>query len=110
MAVFQLPSLSPEIPFRFTPTPLKFSNRRRINFFRPLSATDDSRSGAPDPESPNQMFILGMGFVGGFFAQQLKESDWVVSGTCRSDSKKKEWEKRGINLHPFSADSPEYLF
>jgi hypothetical protein len=76
MAVFQLPSLSPEIPFRFTPTPLKFSNRRRINFFRPLSATDDSRSGAPDPESPNQMFILGMGFVGGFFAQQLKESDW----------------------------------
>ncbi|AEE29883.1 unnamed protein product [Arabidopsis thaliana] len=108
MAVFQLPSLSPEIPFRFTPTPLKFSNRRRINFFRPLSATDDSRSGAPDPESPNQMFILGMGFVGGFFAQQLKESDWVVSGTCRSDSKKKEWEKRGINLHPFSADSPEW--
>jgi hypothetical protein len=32
----------------------------------------------------------------------------VVSGTCRSDSKKKEWEKRGINLHPFSADSPEW--
>ncbi|CAH8252875.1 unnamed protein product [Arabidopsis lyrata] len=108
MAVFQLPNLSPEILLRFSPTPLDFINRRRINFFRPLSAIGDSQSVAPDSESRNRMFILGMGFVGGFFAQQLKEANWVVSGTCRSDPKKKEWEKRGINLHPFSADSPEW--
>lgn len=76
MAVLQLPMLSSEIPLRFTSVSLDFSNRKRINFFRPLSAIGDSRSGAPDSESRNRMFILGMGFVGGFFAQQLKEADW----------------------------------
>ncbi|KAL1209368.1 hypothetical protein V5N11_028444 [Cardamine amara subsp. amara] len=108
MAVFQLPILSPEIPLRFPPKPLNFANHRGINFSRPLSAISDSRSGEPDSESRNRMFILGMGFVGGIFAQQLKESDWVVSGTCRSDSKKKEWENRGIDLHLFSADSSQW--
>lgn len=54
------------------------------------------------------MFILGTGFVGGFFAEKLKEADWLVSGTCRSESKKKEWEKKGIDLHLFSADSPQW--
>ncbi|KAJ0257408.1 Uncharacterized protein HA466_0082770 [Hirschfeldia incana] len=50
-----------------------------------------------------------MGFVGGFFAEKLKEAgDWAVSGTCRSDSKKKDWEKKGIDLELFSADSPEW--
>ncbi|CAA7013571.1 unnamed protein product [Microthlaspi erraticum] len=108
MEVLQLPRLSPEIPFSFHPTPLKFSNRSRINFLRPLSAISDSRSDAPNSESRNRMFILGMGFVGGFFAKKLKEADWVVSGTCRSDSKKQEWEMRGIDLQLFSADSPEW--
>lgn len=64
--VFQL---SPEIPFRFNPKPLTFSNRSRIDFCRPLSATSDSRS-------RNRMFVLGMGFVGGFVAEKLKEADW----------------------------------
>ncbi|KAF3605276.1 hypothetical protein DY000_02045886 [Brassica cretica] len=63
--VFQL---SPEIPFRFNPKPLTFSNRSRIDFCRPLSATSDSRS-------RNRMFVLGMGFVGGFVAEKLKEAD-----------------------------------
>ncbi|XP_018466551.2 uncharacterized protein LOC108838067 [Raphanus sativus] len=105
MEVFQL---TPEIPLRFNPTPLNFSNRSRINFCRPLSATSDSRFGTPDSESRNRMFILGTGFVGGFFAEKLKEADWLVSGTCRSESKKKEWEKKGIDLHLFSADSPQW--
>lgn len=76
MEVFQSPRLFPEIPLRFAPIPLDSSSRRRITFFRPLSADGDSRSGAPVSESRNRMFILGMGFVGGFFAQQLKEADW----------------------------------
>ncbi|ESQ34827.1 hypothetical protein EUTSA_v10008056mg [Eutrema salsugineum] len=108
MEVLQLPRSSPELPFRFSPIPLNLPNRSRIKTFRPLSAIADSRSGTPDSESRNRICILGMGYVGGFFAQQLKEADWVVSGTCRSNSKKKEWEKRGINLQLFSADSPEW--
>ncbi|CAN8292373.1 unnamed protein product [Cochlearia groenlandica] len=109
MEIFQLPSLSPEIPFRYTPIPpLSFSNLRRINSFRPLSSISDSRICAPDSESQNRMFILGNGFVGGFLANQLKEAHWMVSGTCRSESKKKVWEKKGINLQLFSADSPEW--
>ncbi|KAL0694920.1 hypothetical protein Bca4012_062100 [Brassica carinata] len=105
MEVFQL---SPEIPFRFNHIPLNFSNRSRVNICRPLSATGGSRSDTPDAESRNRMFVLGMGFVGGFFAEKLKEADWVVSGTCRSDSKKKDMEKKGLDLHLFSADSPEW--
>ncbi|VVA91899.1 unnamed protein product [Arabis nemorensis] len=101
MAVFQSPRLFPEIPLRFAPIPLNFTYRRRVSIFRPLSAIGDSRSGEPDSESRNSVFILGTGFVGGFFAQQLKDANW-------SDSKKKEWEKRGIDLHLFSADSPEW--
>ncbi|XP_010459645.1 PREDICTED: uncharacterized protein LOC104740669 [Camelina sativa] len=108
MAVFQLPGLSPElIPLRLTPRPLDFSIRRRAILSLPLSAIGDSRSGEIDSESRKRMFILGMGFVGGFFAQQLKEADWLVSGSWRSDTKKKEWEKRGIDLNLFSADSTE---
>ncbi|KFK44087.1 hypothetical protein AALP_AA1G214400 [Arabis alpina] len=108
MEVFRSPRLLPEVPLRFAPRPQAFSYRRRVSFIRPLSAISDSRSGAPDSESRNRMFILGMGFVGSFFAQQLKDANWVVSGTCRSDSKKKEWENKGIDLQLFSADSPDW--
>ncbi|CBI19752.3 uncharacterized protein LOC100247218 [Vitis vinifera] len=58
-------------------------------------------------ESRNRMFILGMGFVGQFFAQDLKNHGWVVSGTCTSAFKKKKLEERGFNIYLFDANEPE---
>ncbi|XP_022960813.1 uncharacterized protein LOC111461506 isoform X1 [Cucurbita moschata] len=55
----------------------------------------------------NRMFILGMGFVGRFFAQELKKLGWAVSGTCRNLGQKMELEERGFDVHIFDANNPE---
>ncbi|GAB2291802.1 hypothetical protein Dimus_026055 [Dionaea muscipula] len=51
----------------------------------------------------NRMFILGMGYVGQFLAQYMKEDGWAISGTCRSIAKKKELERKGFDVHLFDA-------
>lgn len=53
------------------------------------------------------MFFLGIGFVGQFFAQELKNQGWVVSGTCTSMAKKNRLEERGLNAYLFDANEPE---
>uniref|UniRef100_A0A7C9ABQ5 D-isomer specific 2-hydroxyacid dehydrogenase NAD-binding domain-containing protein n=1 Tax=Opuntia streptacantha TaxID=393608 RepID=A0A7C9ABQ5_OPUST len=58
--------------------------------------------------SSNRMFILGMGYVGQFFAQQLMNDGWSVSGTCKSIKKKKELEQKGFDAHVFDACQPEW--
>ncbi|KAL4577370.1 hypothetical protein LXL04_013479 [Taraxacum kok-saghyz] len=58
----------------------------------------------------NRMFILGMGFVGQFVAQDLMNQGWVVSGTCTSVSKKEMLEKLGFNVHLFDATDPKLVF
>ncbi|XP_031736669.1 uncharacterized protein LOC101213235 isoform X1 [Cucumis sativus] len=54
----------------------------------------------------NRMFILGMGFVGQFFAQELKYSGWAVSGTCRNLGQKMQLEGRGFDVYVFDANDP----
>ncbi|KAJ8442571.1 hypothetical protein Cgig2_026513 [Carnegiea gigantea] len=56
----------------------------------------------------NRMFILGMGYVGQFFAQQLMNDGWSVSGTCMNIKKKEELEQKGFNVHVFDACEPEW--
>lgn len=56
----------------------------------------------------NRMFILGMGYVGQFFAQQLMNDGWSVSGTCMNIKKKEELEQKGFNVHVFDACQPEW--
>lgn len=53
------------------------------------------------------MFILGMGFVGQFFSQALKNQGWAVSGTCTSIMKKKQLEEKGFDIYLFDANQPE---
>ncbi|XP_057975770.1 uncharacterized protein LOC131163080 isoform X1 [Malania oleifera] len=60
-----------------------------------------------ESNSRNRMFILGMGFVGQFVAQDLMNSGWVVSGTCRTTTRKKMLEERGLNVYLFDANEPE---
>ncbi|PON90961.1 NAD(P)-binding domain containing protein [Trema orientale] len=71
---------------------------------KPLGLGTDSW----EPKSRNRMFILGMGFVGHFFAQQLKSQGWDVSGTCTSILKKKQLEDRGFDIYHFDANQPEW--
>ncbi|KAK9047115.1 hypothetical protein V6N11_052971 [Hibiscus sabdariffa] len=58
-------------------------------------------------DSGNRMFILGMGFVGQFFAQELLNEGWVVSGTCTSMKKRNELHQRGFDVILFDANQPE---
>ncbi|XP_021758310.1 uncharacterized protein LOC110723275 [Chenopodium quinoa] len=57
-----------------------------------------------------KMFILGMGYVGQFFAQELKNEGWEVAGTCMSDAKKKVLEQKGFDTFVFDAMEPEWKF
>ncbi|XP_038715929.1 protein YeeZ [Tripterygium wilfordii] len=66
-----------------------------------------SSTGKSELESRNRMFVLGMGFVGQFFAQELKNNGWIVSGTCTSVAKKKELEDRGFDVHVFDSNEPD---
>lgn len=76
-------------PYRFSVTPFEFSHVRR-NFCLPRSQTTPfcpripvasnslSETDSSEPKSPNLMFILGMGFVGQFFSQALKNQGWYL--------------------------------
>ncbi|KAI8549606.1 hypothetical protein RHMOL_Rhmol06G0038100 [Rhododendron molle] len=59
-------------------------------------------------EPANRMFVLGMGFVGSFLAQGLKNQEWGVSGSCTSLVKKKKLEEEmGFDVYLFNANEPE---
>ncbi|KAH6806480.1 Rossmann-fold superfamily protein [Perilla frutescens var. frutescens] len=60
----------------------------------------------PGFSTGDQMFILGMGFVGKFFAAELNNKGWVVSGSCTSVGKKKKLEELGYQAHVFDANDP----
>ncbi|KAH9623898.1 hypothetical protein KSS87_003114 [Heliosperma pusillum] len=55
-----------------------------------------------------KMFIFGMGYVSQFFAHELKNQGWDISGTCTSITKKKELEEKGFDAHVFDACQPEW--
>eukprot|EP01018_Ginkgo_biloba_P008468 Gb_15323 [translate_table: standard] len=50
------------------------------------------------------MFIFGMGFVGQYLAEQLKDKGWRVSGTCTSEEKKRKLEEKGYEAFTFKAE------
>ncbi|CAK7346317.1 unnamed protein product [Dovyalis caffra] len=85
------------------------SNKTSSFLPRLASFTTGSHSLAdkPESESLNRMFILGMGFVGQFFAQSLKKEGWIVTGTCTSKAKKKQLEEKGFDVCLFDANQPE---
>uniref|UniRef100_A0A2N9IK42 NAD-dependent epimerase/dehydratase domain-containing protein n=2 Tax=rosids TaxID=71275 RepID=A0A2N9IK42_FAGSY len=106
------------IPGRFSATPLKLNHfPRNLNLPRsqtppfcpriPVAVNLLSDTDLSEPKSRNRMFILGMGFVGRFFAQVLKNQGWVVSGTCTSIMKKKKLEEKGFDIYLFDANEPE---
>ncbi|GMI83110.1 hypothetical protein like AT1G19690 [Hibiscus trionum] len=96
----------------FSAIPLQFNNRLRKSARTPKFLVCSNRvscfqTGNSGHDSRNRMFILGMGFVGQFFAQELLNDGWVVSGTCTSMKKRNELEQRGFNVILFDANQPE---
>ncbi|XP_022769060.1 uncharacterized protein LOC111312749 [Durio zibethinus] len=102
-----------KLPGRFlSASPLQFNHRLRKlaripKFLIYANAVSCYKSERTDQDFQNPMFILGMGFVGQFFAQELLNEGWIVSGTCTSMKKRRELEKRGFDVHLFDANEPE---
>ncbi|KAL9228754.1 hypothetical protein vseg_004301 [Gypsophila vaccaria] len=103
----------PQLP----PSPVLFRRINRLsqvpNFLKFPSLRRPTRTKCANHEittnvtSP-KMFILGMGYVAQFFAQDLNNRGWDVSGTCTSVTKKMELEKKGFHAHIFDACHPEW--
>ncbi|CAI9758752.1 unnamed protein product [Fraxinus pennsylvanica] len=79
-----------------------------ISPFRPLLVRCNMPQNTESVECANgQMFILGMGFVGQFFAADLKSKGWVVSGSCTTVEKKTKLEEMGFHAYAFDANDPQ---
>ncbi|CAK9158742.1 unnamed protein product [Ilex paraguariensis] len=98
----------PAIPFRFSQSLTDFSTQsRRMSPFCLKVPSNIFRSDADSGQLESRMFILGMGFVGQFFAKELQRQRWVVSGTCTSIGKKKKLEEMGFDVYVFNANEPD---
>ncbi|XP_071706542.1 uncharacterized protein [Rutidosis leptorrhynchoides] len=100
---------------RLNPVSENFSIGRKPSTLRLCSAAADPIQFTIEIENNNniknndnnRMFILGIGYVGEFFAQDLINQGWVVSGTCTSVDKKDRLKKLGLNVHLFDANHPQ---
>ncbi|XP_057469698.1 uncharacterized protein LOC130758782 isoform X2 [Actinidia eriantha] len=79
------------------------------SFFVSCSRPGKSRQETenPKPGFSNRMFIMGMGFVGKFFARDLTNQGWAVSGSCTSLVNKKKLRDMGFGVSLFNAKKPE---
>ncbi|KAL3813548.1 hypothetical protein ACJIZ3_014816 [Penstemon smallii] len=96
MEICRVPIQLPAINLRFDKT----SAFRQVTVRCSLSQN-------PKLSIGGEMFILGMGFVGQFFAADLKSNKWVVSGSCTSVAKKKKLEELGYQTYIFDANDPQ---
>ncbi|KAK3425326.1 hypothetical protein EUGRSUZ_F01861 [Eucalyptus grandis] len=92
-------------------TPIRFDPNRATSMAagpnrRPLPLPPRSQAGV-DRELSRRLFILGVGYVGRFFAQHMKGQGWAVSGTCRSLEKKRQLEEEGLDARVLDASEPE---
>ncbi|MBA0865238.1 hypothetical protein Goshw_010428 [Gossypium schwendimanii] len=96
----------------FSVIPLQFNHRLRksartpkfLTYANGVSCYQTEKTGQ---DSQNRMLILGMGFVGQFFAEKLRNEGWIVSGTCTSMKKRNVLQERGLDVLLFDANQPE---
>ncbi|CAH9084269.1 unnamed protein product [Cuscuta europaea] len=81
---------------------------KTVRYFPYVRCTLNPSCDTRETQVRSRMFILGMGFVGEFFAADLKCKGWTVSGTCTSTDKKKRLEEMGY--HAFVIDAKDPLF
>ncbi|KAL0430355.1 UNVERIFIED_CONTAM: hypothetical protein Sradi_0661500 [Sesamum radiatum] len=101
MEICRVQRQSPPINLRFDQKLVFHPVRVRCNLSQDAKTSAELCSGG-------RMFILGMGFVGQFFAADCKAKGWVVSGSCTSIAKKKMLEELGYQTHVFDANDPHY--
>ncbi len=53
-----------------------------------------------------RLFVFGLGYSAGVFADTLRADGWRVAATCRSEAKKAELEARGIEAFLFDRGRP----
>nr|KAJ0220841.1 hypothetical protein LSAT_V11C200081720 [Lactuca sativa] len=108
MEACRFPAAGP-LRFPFDPVSEKWSIGRPSNLRFCSSASAELRlfGNGDNQGTQNRMFILGLGFVGEFVAQDLVNQGWIVSGTCTNVSKKARLEKLGFNVHLFDAIEPK---
>ncbi|KAF5455867.1 hypothetical protein F2P56_025400 [Juglans regia] len=108
------------VPGRFPVSTLRFGHvpqnpglpRSQTSPYWPYVAAAGGLRSDTDTSGPtyrNRMFFLGMGFVAQFFAQELKNQGWVVSGTCTSILKKNELGEMGFDMYLFNANERELV-
>ncbi|KAL0424563.1 UNVERIFIED_CONTAM: hypothetical protein Sradi_0991100 [Sesamum radiatum] len=100
MEICRVPRQLPPINLRFEQTLAFHPVRVRCNLLQDAKTSAELCSGG-------RMFILGMGFVGQFFAADCKAKGWVVSGSCTSIAKKKKLEELGYQTYVFDANDPQ---
>ncbi|VFQ92033.1 unnamed protein product [Cuscuta campestris] len=83
-----------------------FSCNAGPSFPHARCALNPSCGTGEETQVKGRMFILGMGFVGEFFAAALKSKGWAVSGTCTSAEKKKRLDEMGHHAFVFDAKNP----
>ncbi|KAA3453638.1 protein YeeZ isoform X1 [Gossypium australe] len=93
------------IPFQFNYRLRKSARTPKfLTYANGVSCYQTEKTGQ---DSLNRMFILGMGFVGQFLAEELRNEGWIVSGTCTSMKKRNELQERGLDVLLFDANKPE---
>ncbi len=55
---------------------------------------------------PGRLFCFGLGYTAVVLAEALIAEGWSVAGTCQSDDRRRELERRGIGAHVFDRDRP----
>ena len=53
-----------------------------------------------------RLFVFGLGYSAGIFADALKAEGWRVAGTCRTEERRAALEARGIEAFLFDRDRP----
>ena len=56
--------------------------------------------------APRRLFCFGLGYTALVLAEALIAEGWSVAGTCQSDDRRRELERRGIAAHVFDRDRP----
>ncbi|KAI5665836.1 hypothetical protein M9H77_15689 [Catharanthus roseus] len=96
----RMPAVDLRLDRSLSTQPASFQLYVRCNLYHNKSDNVKSKT------QNGRMFILGMGFLGQFFAADLKSKGWMVSGTCTSISKKKKLDEIGFDAYVFNANDP----
>ncbi|KAJ4701998.1 putative NAD dependent epimerase/dehydratase [Melia azedarach] len=108
MEIGQLSGRCAAVAFQFSQVP-RAQTSTILRCSTPTVTIGLSQPGKLEWQSRNRMFILGMGFVGRIFAEELKNEGWIVCGTCTNVVKLKQLKEKGYGVYLFNANEAEMM-